>query len=32
MIDTESAIFLRGAVVGAILSAFITYMLILTLI
>ena len=32
MIDTEGAIFLRGAVVGAILSACITSLLILTLI
>lgn len=31
MIDTESAIFLRGVVVGAILSAIITALLILTL-
>jgi len=31
MIDSESATFLRGAVVGAILSAFITSLLIFTL-
>ena len=32
MIDTEGAIFVRGAVVGAIFSAVITSLLILTLI